>query len=103
MTPETEALLQKWLKMEIAKTKWSLVSKVIVILFLALSVFLSARLVEPIITRQLNILNAIQGSFLKNNSKLDNPDLENAQSLFDVFQNELTPEQKQQMQKLFNK
>ena len=62
MNPETEALFQKWLKMEIRKSRWAIISKVLIIVILILSLYLSAKVIEPIISQQLGVLNATQNT-----------------------------------------
>lgn len=65
MNQETEELFQKWLKLEIAKTQWGFVVRVVTLLLLAIGVIVSARIVEPIVTRQLQFLDAMQKSIIK--------------------------------------
>lgn len=95
MKQETEELLQKWLRLEIAKFKWSLVTRVVMIALLILGLVLGAQIVEPLVTRQLQLLNAIQNSFVKTSGI----EIKDEQNLLEVF-NSLSPEQKQQVQQM---
>jgi hypothetical protein len=95
MNQETEELFQKWLKLEIAKTKWGLVFRVVTLLLLAVGVIVSARIVEPIVARQLELLDTIQANFIR----VSGTQLNDRQSLFDVFRS-LSPEEKEQMEQM---
>jgi len=89
MNPETEALFQKWLKMEIWKSRWSIISRVLMIVLLILGLYLSAKIVEPMISSQLAILNSLQKPFIQNTNS--------DKSLETLIQN-MSPQQKQQLE-----
>ena len=89
MNPETEALFQKWLKMEIRKSRWAIISKILMIVILILGLYLSAKVVEPIISRQLTILNALQSTFLENSG---------SKKSLEMMIQEMAPQQKQQLE-----
>jgi len=95
MNQETEELLQKWLKLEIAKFKWSVITKIVTISLLAIGLIMGAKIIEPIVAQQLQILNTIQGVFLRNN---DINHQDDAKSFFDDLDKTLTEEQKQELQ-----
>lgn len=94
MTPETEKLLQQWLKIEILKFKWSIVSRLVMIVLIIIGLIISIRMLEPIVSRQLTLLNTLQNSLLKPGSSNQGT----TEGLLDFLNKQLTPEQRQELQ-----
>jgi len=59
-SPETDRLLRKWLKLQIAQFYWGMASRVIIFLLVAASIIFSTFTLAPMIEKQLGAFQDIQ-------------------------------------------
>lgn len=62
ISPETEELLQKYLKLSIRVIYWNIISRIIIILLIAASFFASIKLLVPIVSSQFATLMSLQNT-----------------------------------------